>query len=270
MNIDCEYCGSVFSCKTSLKEHLRTSKYCSTLRSEPIVTHICEDCEKEFTTNSSLKRHRKLCIAVALKENEILKMELAIARKKEEDKDAQIRRLKKKLKAAKLTSQIPKPDPYPQKYAAKFGKIKSDPSFFCTTANVAAELNKGLFSMGDGVDGLIAFIIPFISKGELRCYVRNDRTRDSFYRYENGMWIKDACCRFIREILNAMKPFVDAWWVEYLGKMSSPNREEAQIASDVYYRDYMAFHHGIIHPNGKERDVLLKEIVEKTSHLTNI
>jgi len=270
MDVDCEHCGSAFVTKYALKKHQETSVYCLKLQGKsPVVNHICEDCNKIFTTVSNLNKHRKICPIAFEKESDLIKMELTVLRESNKQKDSEIRRLKKKLKA-KTICPVPNSAPYPAKYAAKFKSIKTDPSFFCNAANVTTELSKGLFSMGDGVPGLIAFILPFISKDGLKCYVRNDRTRDSFYRYNaNGLWTKDACCRFIREILDEMKSFVEAWWIEYSKKMSLTT-EEGRVASDMYCREYLHLHQGIMYPNSKERDALLREIAEKTSHITNI
>lgn len=254
MDIICEHCGNSFSTKQCLKKHIEVSKYCSELRGEEFIAkYSCEDCGREFTTRPSMLRHRKGCEKVAEKEIDLLKMRIA-------NLEALNRKLKKKLKARPVVAVAP----IVPKKSSKFSSIVVDSLFVCTTDHVVEELNKGKFSMEDGIDGLVDFITMFIQKGSARCYVRTDNTRQTFFRYIDGKWTKDPNCRFFREILTKMIPFVNDWWPEYQKTLVSSS------ACEKYHRVIYRVQHGIIHPNDGERDVLIKEIVEKTSLITRI
>jgi hypothetical protein len=60
----CEFCNKEFQTKSSLNLHVKTAKYCKNIRNpEPKVEKIwsCDSCEKVLSTKNSLLRHLKIC-----------------------------------------------------------------------------------------------------------------------------------------------------------------------------------------------------------------
>jgi len=102
MDIVCKHCSNTFSSKQHAKEHLLTSKYCAVLRGEIANTKVCTDCKKEFTTPSSLKRHRKFCLASALAKMELLKIDLDVSRTNAETLAIENANLKTELELYRL------------------------------------------------------------------------------------------------------------------------------------------------------------------------
>lgn len=57
----CKYCNNIFSCKTSLKHHQRTAKYCLKIQGKKIKKYICESCNKDLSTKHRLQTHYQTC-----------------------------------------------------------------------------------------------------------------------------------------------------------------------------------------------------------------
>jgi hypothetical protein len=61
----CDYCNKEFKTNSSLNLHIKTAKYCLKIQNE-IATqksiNQCQSCLKNFITTKSLKEHLKLCI----------------------------------------------------------------------------------------------------------------------------------------------------------------------------------------------------------------
>lgn len=99
----CEFCGSTFICSSSLKLHLKTAKYCLKLQNiEPAIRHICDYCQKEYSTSNTLKEHSTRCakkrkIEEATSHNQLIEMYEAKLRDLAEHKDAEIAYLKQQL-----------------------------------------------------------------------------------------------------------------------------------------------------------------------------
>ena len=61
---ECEYCKKILSCKSALKTHERTARYCLALRPEPVQkseTYNCDYCEYTTEFKHCLVRHVKVC-----------------------------------------------------------------------------------------------------------------------------------------------------------------------------------------------------------------
>jgi len=62
MSIKCQFCTNIFSSKSILNKHLKTAKYCLTLRDIKTNTnYICKVCEKTFTLQDSFNKHIFIC-----------------------------------------------------------------------------------------------------------------------------------------------------------------------------------------------------------------
>ena len=58
--MECQFCKSVFSTKTSLNNHQKTAKYCLKLRDiKPETSYKCDGCGKTFSRSYHLQRHQK-------------------------------------------------------------------------------------------------------------------------------------------------------------------------------------------------------------------
>ena len=88
----------LLSTKDSLKKNIKISKHYSELRGEEFISgYPCEDCGREFTTRSSMQKHRKKCSAAAEKELDILKMKVSTLDALNKEKDVEIAKLKEFL-----------------------------------------------------------------------------------------------------------------------------------------------------------------------------
>jgi hypothetical protein len=83
----CEFCKTTFNTKSSLKNHLRTAKYCIQNRTETFTKEIvifdCKYCNKILSSKQNLNIHFQICIPRYEKmlkekedENQILKTEI--------------------------------------------------------------------------------------------------------------------------------------------------------------------------------------------------
>ena len=62
--MECQYCKSVFSTKTSLNNHQRTARYCLKLRGKPSeYKYKCDSCNMSFHKIFNLNRHMESCKA---------------------------------------------------------------------------------------------------------------------------------------------------------------------------------------------------------------
>jgi len=62
--MECEYCGNVIKTYGALKKHQNTAKYCLAKQNRSVtIEHVCNKCDKRFTTKSSLNDHLKICKA---------------------------------------------------------------------------------------------------------------------------------------------------------------------------------------------------------------
>ena len=70
--MECPYCNTKFSCKTSLKHHQETAKYCLKLQGINTKKFVCECCQKNFSTKYRLENHYRSCLSYKKKsiENE--------------------------------------------------------------------------------------------------------------------------------------------------------------------------------------------------------
>ena len=99
--MECTFCKKIFSYKSSLKFHQKTTKYCLKLqgKDEDINSVSCKYCNKEFTTKQNQIFHYGCCkdkeLYDKLKEKEEeLKKEFSIVLK---EKDDEINNLKQKI-----------------------------------------------------------------------------------------------------------------------------------------------------------------------------
>ena len=83
--MNCQYCNKIFSTKSSLNNHQKTTKYCIKLQNKDIdlVKFQCYHCQKIFTTKYNLSVHSNKCI---------VKYEI------EDKKDIEIKNLKEQIK----------------------------------------------------------------------------------------------------------------------------------------------------------------------------
>jgi hypothetical protein len=90
----CEFCSNEFSNKQNLNYHQKKAKYCLLIqKKDPDQTFGCDGCNKQFTSNVTLVRHKKGCSS-----NELIKKLI-------EDNDIQkilITELKKEVELLRL------------------------------------------------------------------------------------------------------------------------------------------------------------------------
>ncbi len=61
MGFECKYCRSILATKSSLNNHQKTTRRCLDTREIKNTTHICEYCDKIFTTKQMLTAHFSIC-----------------------------------------------------------------------------------------------------------------------------------------------------------------------------------------------------------------
>ena len=271
MEIDCEHCGSSFSSKTNLITHQKTSKYCLNLRGETVVKYSCAACGDEFTRASSLERHNDVCkIALSNLCHEIEMSRLLLRLKKSENRN---KKLIKKLKKAndKLTARNTVPSLIPAtttKTDLKLADVNVSSAFTCSISEIPLRLANKEYVF-DGIEGLLTFITPTIKQDDFKCYVRTDPTRLHYHRYAKGKWTKDPNALFIREILDAMIPHVKECAVKYVDVMKTLDDEERLDKWKEYMEIIEPFCHKIIRFDSKERNVLIKDIANRLSYITD-
>jgi len=60
--MECKFCKSIFSNKSTLSIHMKTAKYCLELQNIKPEENKCEGCDKSFIKKFSYDRHIQLCI----------------------------------------------------------------------------------------------------------------------------------------------------------------------------------------------------------------
>lgn len=65
----CEFCNNEFSNKHNLNYHQRSAKYCLILQNKNPKRYMCDGCNKKFTSELTLKRHKKICSSNDLVKN---------------------------------------------------------------------------------------------------------------------------------------------------------------------------------------------------------
>ena len=65
----CEFCNNEFSNKHNLNYHQRTAKYCLIRQNKNPKGYTCDGCNKKFTSELTLKRHKKICSSNDLVKN---------------------------------------------------------------------------------------------------------------------------------------------------------------------------------------------------------
>jgi hypothetical protein len=67
--MECIFCHKIFSSKSSLSTHQKTTKYCLKLQNkEDIINFNCEYCNKSFTSKQQLVIHFNVCVEKKIKE----------------------------------------------------------------------------------------------------------------------------------------------------------------------------------------------------------
>jgi len=241
--------------------HQKTSKYCSEFQEKEAATYSCVDCTRTFTTKFSLKRHEGRCVNVVdvHTENKELKEENAKLKKRCKKLERKIEGMEAHFMPVSSTKLNP-----------LLSKIKVDPSFKCTTKRVLKRLEDGEYVLRNGKNDILKFIEGFLVNEDNRCYIRTDPTRQNFHKWTGKKWVSDHEAQFIREILNIMCPYVKTAISEILtddlALKTLEEREEAQSYRDTYLKP---IYNGIIFPGSDEREILLRMVIKKTSHITN-
>ena len=57
----CDFCNNEFSNKQNLNYHQKKAKYCLLIQNKNTQEYICDGCDKNFTSDLTLKRHKKIC-----------------------------------------------------------------------------------------------------------------------------------------------------------------------------------------------------------------
>lgn len=86
--MQCPYCQTNFSSKSSLTKHIQTAKYCLEKRGESGTSFTCEYCLSSFTSNFMLKNHSVKCSAKPVYErlkSELIKKDEIIRNLKQEN-----------------------------------------------------------------------------------------------------------------------------------------------------------------------------------------
>jgi hypothetical protein len=100
----CEVCQRQFSTKTSLLRHKNTAKFCLKLQGElTINSHTCQHCNKELASERNLTSHYRTC----KKYQAYISSNLELVRRIDEKDEEMLRRLHEKdLEIAELKSHI--------------------------------------------------------------------------------------------------------------------------------------------------------------------
>ena len=67
--MECKFCNNVFSNKHNLNYHQKKAKYCLEIQGKNTKRYVCDGCNKEFVTELTLRRHKKICSSAELVKN---------------------------------------------------------------------------------------------------------------------------------------------------------------------------------------------------------
>jgi hypothetical protein len=106
----CEFCYNEFSNKQNMNYHQKKAKYCLLLqKKEPDQIFICDGCDKQFTSNVTLVRHKKKCtlnvVSIQLRENnDKQKTEITELRKEVEILRGELKKSQENYKELSITA----------------------------------------------------------------------------------------------------------------------------------------------------------------------
>ena len=93
-SLNCEFCNKIFSTKSNLINHQKTTKYCLLLQGKNNNKYTCNLCEKEFTINQTLQEHYINCCKINYKYHEKMKEQEEKYQENEKEYQSQIEQLK--------------------------------------------------------------------------------------------------------------------------------------------------------------------------------
>lgn len=79
--MNCQYCHSRFTRKSSLTKHLKSAKYCLDLQNKIIGKYCCDKCQQKFTSEDVLIYHRQNCGIVEILQNQLDNLSTKLANK---------------------------------------------------------------------------------------------------------------------------------------------------------------------------------------------
>jgi hypothetical protein len=276
MEVECSSCQASFSSKEELKTHLRTKKSCA--------KYICNCCGGVFFSKYNVERHQTTCRKFPQK---ILKNKLSIASRENDrlsDENEQLKSINDRLIEgnknlrmelqkcrAALDAYESVHKPRHKKENKSLAKVITDPDFCCTTDGVLNKLNSGEYVFKDGKKSLARFLQSLITDSNARCYVRTDPSRPNFYKWTGAVWLSDPNAQFFRDVFDLMRDHSIEKMKEHIDQdLKFVDRSDGE-ANMLYREKYLKpIHEGIIYPDSQEREILIREAIKRTSHVTKI
>ena len=170
----CQYCKKVLSCKSALCRHIKTTKSCIRLQQEEQkIKHICNSCNKTFSTKYTLRNHQIRCKGLANEPTETFKtVDIETLRVREDNNRKDIEELKRLLTTTNKAPVVQNMEPV-------------------TVAHIQAMALEHLdiSDIEEGVDGIVDFTVQYPLQGRVICI---DKARRKFrYTDEHGNIVND-------------------------------------------------------------------------------
>lgn len=276
----CEWCEKSFTNAYTLKTHIETAKYCLKERGEKNTKDIeCEFCFTKFSVKSSFVRHIDICAKRKQHEKEQMqilhKQEITKFKKKLKERDAYIEKLDKHIEKQKeyikeLELKLAKGEGYiecfkeakPQQNITNYvnNKIKN---VLTTTIppltinlvreNVRDNYTYDIFCKGEA--GLLTFIEGIIIKKSEedenlieQNYACTDTSRNNCHiltQKDPDNWKLDTKANFINKILDELRDPAEQHYQTLMGKIIKGPKKTPYVVEEYVYNSNLSMDENI-------------------------
>jgi hypothetical protein len=287
--IICKFCGTTFTTRYNLSNHIKSAKYCLAQQNKMTPNKKCAGCDKVFSNEHTLNRHLKICKLLIIKSKDLI-----IEHKDAEIKDKNLEIENKNLANQTLQEQVSKLEEevinlklensrlstYEKEYLAirdkptttynsttnrlKLINISTIDPFTITT--VQKRLQSGVYSYDEFLRGLLGiqeFILNMVIKGNEMSYTIVDVTRPNYQRLQDSReWVIDVNAHFIGIVFDELKPTIKEYYDQFNDEDAACKTEKEHEKFDVIRERIIPVYRGIIKSaDAKDRKTLQSNVI---------